>query len=261
LPEALEAEVNSRQELIKRELAPLPEGAWAGVYFSQDGPTAGTQLVWAPAAGFVIRWSTCSYGWRARVNYGRAVFQGGHLKLAPELSGAGGNVYDGPAEFVPVLWGEQHYLIPTERLISFSHAAKNVENNPPEIETFLIKEGDRDRRREGLPGVPPEYRKHLHGKPIIASISQVKPQPRPEGQKLSLNVGRAEGVGAGMKFYASFPKAIYMLVEVTEVEEHTSVAYVITSGYRNYSGRAVRPRVGWRLTSRAPRGASTYYPG
>jgi hypothetical protein len=73
-------------------------------------------------------------------------------------------------------------------------------------------------------------------------------------------VGTANGVVPEMKFYAAAPANIYMLVEILDAGEHSSRAYVITSGYRR-SERNVMPKVGWRLTSRAPKDASNYYPG
>jgi len=260
LPEALAALVESKQEQIKQGVAGLAESEWAGTYYAQDGPTAGSQLSWTPAEGFVIRWSTCSYGWREKANYGGATFQNGLLKLNPQLSGSGAEVYPLDTDWVAVLWGEQHYLIPSSQLISFCYAAKNV-GNAPEIDAFFLKESDRQKRRQGLPGVPQWYRQYLYSKPIVASISQLKPRgQRPVGE-LVLNVGSADGVVSGMKFYSAFTKNIYMLTEITEVSEHTSTAFIIMSGHKKISGRDVTPRVGWKLSSRAPKDAYMYYPG
>lgn len=259
-PEALEATYSSRRALIGRELAGLSVDEWAGEYHAQDGPTAGTQFSWSPAAGFVVKWSTCCHGWRERVNYGRAAFEGGALKLEPELSGKGVKVYPVAAPLIPVRWGEQHYLIPSDQIINFCYAAKNFPNSP-EVEAFFLKDADKEKRRVGLPRVPAEYRKYLQSKPLVAVVSQVKPKARPWSQEFILNVGRADGVVDGMKFYLSSPRNIFMLVEVTEVGERTSSAYVIMSGHRNGSENEIRPRAGWRLTSRAPRDASSYFPG
>lgn len=257
LPEALESAVNSRQELIRREFATLSDNEWSGVYYSEDGLTAGTQLYWAPAAGFVIKWSTCSYGWRERANYGSVIYKDGSLRLIPELSGDGSNVYSISADFTPVLWGEQHYLVPSNQLINFCYAAKNADNSP-QINAFLRKVGDDEKRRKGLPRVPPEYQKYLNSKPIVASISSVKTGTKPWIKLLTLDVGSSAEVVPGMKFYVSSPRNIFMLVEVTEVREHSSEAYVITSGVRGNSKGGTGPSIGWRLTSRAPKDASYY---
>jgi cell shape-determining protein MreC len=108
--------------------------------------------------------------------------------------------------------------------------------------------------------VPAEYRQYLFGKPIVATISEIKRNPQPWIKELTLDVGTANGVVPEMKFYAAAPANIYMLVEILDAGEHSSRAYVITSGYRR-SERNVIPKVGWRLTSRAPKDASNYYPG
>lgn len=216
-------------------------------------------LSWHPNVGFVVRWSTCSHGWRESANYGAATLKNGTLTLSPELTGTDGSVYQIARTLVPVLWGQQHYLVWSDRLINFCYAVKNS-NNAPEVEAFFLKDVDRDKRREHLPNVPAEYRKYLFGEPIIATISEVKPQTPPWIKELNLNVGIADGVVPEMKFWAFAPRNVYMLVEILDAAEHSSRAYVITSGYR-HSDKNVTPKVGWKLTSRAPGDASNYYPG
>lgn len=262
LPKSVEALVIHKKGVIDKELAittGYPVSDWAGTYSSQDGLTAGTQLSWAPVAGFLVRWSTCSHGWKDMINYGTAVFADGELKLTAELSEPGGKIYSISPRLIPVLWGKQHYLIPSERLINFCYAARNADNSP-EVEEFFLKEGDREKARKDLPGVPPEYKRYLSTKPIVAVLTEVKSGSKPWIRLLTLSVGRAEGVVKGMKFYALSPRNVHMLVEVMEVGEHSAEAYVITSGYRSNSEREVKPRIGWRLTSRAPADASNYYP-
>lgn len=258
LPDQLQETVDTKHITIKQALDGDPQNEWAGNYYSQDGPTAGTLLSWHPKVGFVVRWSTCSYGWRESANYGAALMQDGALMLTPELTGGGANVYQITKTLVPVLWGEQHYFVWSDRLINFCYAVKNS-SNAPEADAFLLKDVDRDKRRTGLPSVPAEYRKYLFGKPIIATISRIKPNPQPRARELTLNVGTSDGVVPEMKFYAFAPK-IYMLVEIFEAGEHSSRAYVITLGARS-SEKIVTPRVGWKLTSRAPKDASDYFPG
>lgn len=260
LPEALETIINSKQELIRHEFEAISDNEWAGVYRSEESPTSGIQLSWAPAAGFVIRWNTCSYGWRERANYGKAIYQEGSLRLTPELAEVGAHIYSPSSEYIPVLWGEQHFLVPSEQLIAFCYAVKNADNSP-EINAFFIKEGDDEKRRKGLPSVPAEYRKYLNSKPINAAILSVKPRPESGAQRITLDAGLMAGVVPRMKFYVSSPRNIFMLVEVVKVGDDSSEAYIITSGVRDNSGSNAEPRVGWKLTSRAPKGASSFYPG
>jgi len=258
LPDQLQKAVDTKQSAIKQALDGDPKNEWAGNYYSQGGPTAGTLLSWHPKVGFVVRWSTCSYGWRESANYGAAMLRDRTLALSPEWSGGGPNVYPIIKALVPVLWGEQHYFVWSDRLINFCYAVKNS-SNAPEVDAFLLKDVDRDKRRTGLPNVPAEYRKYLFGKPILATISEIKPNPEPWVRELTLNVGTSDGVVPEMKFYAFAPK-IYMLVEILEAGEHASRAYVITLGARSFE-KTVTPRVGWKLTSRAPKDASYYFPG
>src|SRR5262249_26312878 len=111
LPDALLKTVETKQETIKQTLDRNPQNELAGTYHSQDGPTAGTVLSWHPNVGFVIRWSTCSYGMRESANYGTAALQDGALSLSPELTRTDATVYQIDRTLVPVLWGQKHYLV------------------------------------------------------------------------------------------------------------------------------------------------------
>jgi hypothetical protein len=261
-PGALSAEqqstLQSRRQLIIAEASSSPANEWAGIYSFEDSPTSGAQIVWAPANGFVIWWNSCSHGWRDRINFGRVEFRDGVLRVASELGGEGEKVFVMAGELIPVKWGEQHYLVPLDQLIAFCYAARNADRSL-EIKEFFLKQADRGKRRSGLPAVPSQYRKYLVGPPIQATIVEMNPQP---GRGVfTLNVGRTAGVVSGMKFFAMSPRNVYMLVEVRDVRDDNSEAYVVTSGFKNNSAKQVKPRVGWRLTSRAPRKAYEYFPG
>ena len=250
----------SRQALIIGEASNPPANEWAGKYFAEDSPTSGARLDWAPANGFVVWWNSCSHGWRDRVNFGSVDFRDGVLRAAPELGGEGKKVYALAGELIPVKWGDQHYLVPVDQLIAFCYAARNA-GRSLEIKEFFLKDSDREKRRFGLPAVPSEYKKYLVGPPIQATIVELKPQPQPWSKVFTLNAGRTAGVVAGMKFFAVSPRNVYMLVEVSAVSDDNSEAYVITSGFKNRAQGTVKPRVGWKLTSRAPRKAYEYFPG
>jgi hypothetical protein len=250
--------LRARRELIVGEAANLPANEWAGTYVAEDSPTSGTQFDWAPANGFLVWWNSCSHGWRDRANFGRVDFREGVLRVTPELGSQGDKVFALHGELIPVKWGEQHYLVPLDQLIAFCYAARNA-GRSLEIKEFLLKQSDREKRRFGLPAVPVEYKKYLVGPAIRATIVELKSEP---GRKVfSLNAGRTAGVVSGMKFFALTPRNVYMLVEVSAVREDSSEAYVVTSGFKNHARGDVKPRVGWKLTSRAPRRAYEYFPG
>ncbi len=232
---------------------------WTGHYSLETSPTSGTRFDWSPKNGFVVWWNTCSYGLRDEVDFGKVDANNEALRLSSTLGAEGEKVYPTPADLVKVKWGDQHYLVPTDRLIAFAYAARNV-GRSYEINEFFLKESDRDKRRYGLPEVPARYKKYLVSAPILATIVEVKSDQKPS-TGFTLNVGSKAGVARGMKFFAIYPRNIYMLVEVIEVSENNSEAYAITSGFKNHNEKVVIPAVGWKLTSRAPKRAFEYYPG
>jgi len=181
------------------------------------------------------------------------------LHIKPELGSEGEKVYPLAGDLIAVKWGDQHYLVPLDRLIAFCYAVRNA-GRSDEINEFLLKESDREKRRSRLPTVPPEYSKYVVGPPIEATIVEVKLRKPTESTTFTLNAGRTAGVVPGMKFFAVSPRNVYMLVEVISVGDDNSEAYVIMLGFRNHSEREVKLRVGWKLTSRAPRDAGEYYP-
>lgn len=256
LSAAQDATLRSRRELIIGEASNSPANEWAGTYVAEDNPTSSAQFVWAPENGFVVWWNTCSHSWRDKVNFGRVDFRKGNLRVTSELTGEGAKVYALAGDLITVKWGEQHYLVPLDQLIAFCYAARNA-GRSLEIKEFFLKETDRDKRRFGLPAVPSHYRKYLVGPPIQATIVEVSSKPQ---RGFKLNVGRTARVVPGMKFFAVSPGNVYMLVEVTEVRDDSSDAYAITSGFKNHSGKEVKPRAGWKLTSRAPKRAYSYFP-
>ena len=248
LSAAQDSTLRARRELIMSEVSMSSANEWVGTYVAADGLTSSAQLDWAPSTGFLVWWNTCSHSWRDEINFGRVDFRGGSLRVTSELA-SGGKVFVLPHELITVKWGEQHYLVPLSRLIAFCYAARNA-GRTSEIEQFFVKQSDRDKRRFGVPAVPSHYRKYLVGPPVQATILEVTSQPQAAFKFFTLNVGRTAGVVPRMKFFATSPSNVYMVVEVTNVGEDSSEAYVITSGFKNRSERNVMPKAGWNLTSR-----------
>lgn len=258
ISEGLLTLVRDRWETIRLEASGLPGDEWAGDYRAFGGPTISTHLAWSPASGFVVWWENCSRPQFARVNYGRAAFTDGSLKLAPELSEQSPSAFHVGSELVPVKWGEQHFLIPADRMVNFAYAANS--GSVEQVESFLLKTADYEKERKGLPDLPPEYRKHLGARPITATLSGFGAKEERRPLKVFLNAGRAEGVVPEMTFYLSRPRNVYMQIEVTDVREHTSEAFVIMVRYTDNREDEVRPKVGWKFTSRVPAGDSHFLP-
>lgn len=258
ISEELAALVRNRWEAIRLEVSDLPDDEWAGEYRAFGGPTVSTHLAWSPASGFMVWWENCSRPHLARVNYGGAVFTNGSLELKPELPGGGPSSYPVGPKFIPVRWGEQHFLIPPDRMVNFAYAVNS--GSAEQVESFLSKVGDYEKSRKGLPDVPRAYRKHIGMKPIRAAISGFGPREGGWHPNVILNAGRAEGVVPEMTFYLSRPGNIYMKVVVTDVGERRSEAHVVMATFTDGREGAVNPKVGWRFTSRAPEDDSQYGP-
>lgn len=259
ISEELATLARNRWDAIKLEASNLPNDEWVGSYRSFDGPTISTHLAWSPASGFMVWWENCSRPWTARVNYGSTVFTNGSLKLIPKLSENSPSSYSISSEFIPVKWGEQHFLIPSDKMINFAYAVNST--SVQEVESFLMKIEDYEKNRKGLPNVPQAYGKYLGMKPITATISGFGPEAERWYPKVMLDVGRAEGVVREMKFYLSQPRNIYMQLEVIDVQEHASEAFIITTAFRDNREEDIKPKVGWQFTSRAPKDNSQFQPG
>jgi hypothetical protein len=256
LPEELATLVRSKWETINVESANSGQ-EWAGSYRSFDGPTVTTHLAWSPTSGFIVWWENCSRPWLARVNYGRAELTNGALRITPELSEDSPGSFPISAEYIPVRWGEQHFLIPSDKMINFVYAANS--NSVGQVESFLMKIADYEKERKGLPNVPPPYRQYLNRKPIIGAISGFGSRSKTWYPNVILNVGRAHGVVPEMKFYLSRPGRHFMVLSIMKVQDRTSEASVELASSRN-DGKGIRPRIGWKVSSRAPKDSWQFIP-
>lgn len=258
LPAELAALVRGRWERIEAETSGAARDEWSGVYRSFDGPTVSTYFAWSPATGFTVWWENCSRPLQSRVNYGGAQLTNGSLRLAPQLPATYPRAYPIASDYVPVRWGEQRFLIPSNRLINFSYAVNSTSNR--QIDSFLINLADYQKPRNGLPDIPPGYRRYLRMRPLAATITGLRETDERWYPRIILNIGRAEGVVPQMNFYVSRPRNIYMLLEVTDVQEHSAEAFVIRATFKDGREAEVVPQVGWRLTSRAPADDAQYMP-
>jgi len=248
--------VRSKWEKIEFEALTANE-EWAGRYRAYEGPTITTDLSWSPASGFIVWWYNCSRPGSERVNHGGAVFQNGSLQITPEVSATTPGSFSLPTEYVPVRWGAQHYLIPSQQMMKFVYAVNSgVEF---EIETFLQKVDDYEKQRKGRPGVPREYARYLGMKPISASIARVQPKTERWYPNVVLNVGKRARVIPEMKFYHWRRGGRFLVLEVISVDEHTSEAAVVTVGGINDDDK-LRLKPGWRFSSRAPRSSNQFLP-
>jgi hypothetical protein len=249
--------VRKKRDSIELEASTSLHNEWVGTYWSVDGPTVSTSFGWSPNSGFAVMWYNCSRPLDL-VNYGSAVFENGSLKLRVELPENSPGAYRMGSELIPIKWGDQHFLVPEDQLLNFIYAVNST--STPEIETYLHKREDLEKSRRGLPALPESYRKYVGMKPIVGAITEFLPRQDRYAERVMLNVGRAEGVIPRMYFYDFRMRGIYMRLYVREVQEHTSEASIFMATHEGPGNREVRPKVGWKVTSRAPKNESSFWP-
>lgn len=252
IPEELANLVLNRRERVLGELANLQGNEWAGKYRSFDSATVTTSFDWTPTNGFTVWRENCSRPGNVRINYGSVNFNGSLLTLSPERTEKSQHTYTSPVSLVPVKWGEQHLLVPSDELILFIYAVNS--GSTEQIETYLVKTEDYYKSNDGLPVVPQEYKKYLGIKPITAKVLALGANDNGGYPPLTLNVGKTQGVVAGMSFYLIGVKDIQIQLVVDEVREQTSVAYVAMAGRSDNYEQEIKPVVGWKFTSKLPKG-------
>jgi len=254
LPEEIASVVLSKREQIERDLTTLQGNDWAGKYRANDGTTVTSFLDWSPTSGFTVWRENCSRPGIAWVNYGNVNFNGSLLTLSPERTEKGQHTYTfSSPTLVPVKWDEQHWLIPSDELILFAYAVNS--GSVEEVETFFVKIEDYNKSNKGLPDLPKEYKRYLNIKPIQAKVSAVGVKDENWHPPLTLNVGKTSGVVEGMKFWLIGVENIHIQLYVTEVREKTSVARVISADTSGEGDIEIKPKAGWKFTSKMPEGS------
>ena len=255
-PEA-EAECGRRATAIDAELKPLEQHPWAGSYYFGDGLGVNARLKLAPKSGFTFIWRGC-LGVYDR-NYGVVLLKkDGGLKLLPHFENSQAGFRGFATDLIPVLWGERHYLIPTDEMVAFCNDV-NSESEPRRgmHGMYFLRDGDHEKPIAGKPSVPKKYQAYMLDKPIFATITAVGDTKEVPGcggikfrtTKVTLDVGRAEKVQPGMTFEVIWKGENYLsgTAHVTTVDEHTSQAEY----KQTLSGTLdpPQPEVGWKLTT------------
>jgi hypothetical protein len=250
-PNEIKSKFNDKQKRIEAELTSLQGNEWAGKYWKQLGLINGASFYWSPVSGFAVRSGNDFHRGVETINYGNANFSRNLLTLSPEYLVKNKHNYTISTSFVPVRWGQQHWLIPSDKLIQFIYAVNSGDYE--EIDSFFVKYEDSKKPNDGLPDVPKEYRKYLNRKPIKAKVTNVKiNDAKYSDYTLTLNVGKSIGVIEEMKFYLINVKNVITTIEVTNVAEHTSTARVISIGTSGFYNKEIEPAIGWRFSSKLP---------
>lgn len=245
----IKSKFESRQKLITQELESLQNNEWAGEYWAQLGLTDGAVFYWSSVSGFAVRSGNDFHRGIERVNYGNLNFNGNLLTLSPEYIEKNKHNYSISTAFIPVKWGQQHWLISSDKLIQFIYAVNSGDYD--EISSYFVKDEDIKKPNKGLPDIPKEYRKYLNKKPIKAKVINVKiNNAKYSDYTFMLNVGKAEGVIKEMKFYLVNVKDVIMTLEVTDVSEHKSTARAVSIGSSGFNDKKIKPAIGWLFSSK-----------
>lgn len=222
-----DANLAARKKHIQQELDLLKDHSWAGSYYYGDGLGVNVELDLAPKSGFAFTWNGCLGLYD--MNYGDVVESGRTIRLVPQLPNER-KPFEGIApDLLPVIWGDRHYLIPTNEVVKFANAI-NAGFEPREGSwgMFLLKREDVSKSATGSPSLPLEYSEYLLKHPIDGEIFSIKNSITKESERrttVTLNVGAAQGVKKGMEFYLYSP-GLYASATVTAVNDSSSEAEI-----------------------------------
>jgi hypothetical protein len=238
----------AKQELINQELESLSGQTWAGNYYHGDGLGVNVALGLAPRSGFAFTWNGCLGLYD--LNYGEVVEENGRIKLVFKLPNDRKGFQGIAPELIPIVWGERHYLIPTDEVVSFANAV-NAGFEPRESlwGRFLLRRGDEGKPAPGQPILPPEYSGYLLKDPIKAEILSIKEsrlQNTTRITKVILNVGSAQRVKQGMEFYVYLPSAIAEWATVSHVNGSSSEAEIVEYAVDE---KTPPPTLDWKLST------------
>jgi hypothetical protein len=241
-----------RAESINTELARVDsDHAWAGKYYCGDGLGVNIELLLAPQSGFVFEWQGC-LGLYDR-NYGTVTTRTEHVHLNCELPNDTDKGLEGTyIDFTPVRWGDRHYLIPNEKLISFCNAVNSREEpRKQSFGSFLLRQGDEKKLAPGAPQLPSAYRQFLLEHPILAEVNKIDSATYSNGKggthwrttTAELNIGSTNGVFKGMEFFLVWPDE----VQSTQVEALSANSCTVV--FTQDADSDPIPQVGWKLST------------
>jgi len=247
IPDELYSIVQRKAKIFDRELSES-KNEWSGTYLAGDHHP--TVFRWSPEHGFLVTSSlhTFAPSW---VNYGRVSLNGSILTIYPELPAENKYSHIMSSKFQTVRWGKQHFLIPPSELLAFAYAAHSKAES--QIVQFYSRAEDREKLRRGSPQLPPQYAKYLRMSPIVTPIIAVENQNKP-WPSIKINSGSRDGIIEGMFLYHISKSGFQLSVRVTKVMERTAKAEVSSVALTNEGAEHEAIKVGWKLTSRLPKG-------
>ena len=149
------------------------------------------------------------------------------------------------------MWGEQHWLVPSDQLTLFAYAVNSRSGDPYTI--AYLKYDDGEKRRTRYPDLPAQYKRFLKRAPIKTKIVGIGPKIDDWYSSMTIDSGKDKGVIEGMSFWLIGQKNITLTLTVSKVGERTSEVSVVEAGRSADFDMEITPAIGWRFTSIVPK--------
>jgi hypothetical protein len=244
---------DAKREAVAAEAKQLGDHPWAGDYHHGDGLGVNILMSIAPQAGYVYEWNGC-LGVYDR-NYGAVKWANDRIELTFTFDSKNGGSKEISKAYVPVAWGERHYLIGDDEMIEFCNAINSGrESGDLPYGGFLLRRGDEQKTANGFPAVPPEFKKYLLEKHVEAKVIAVG-KPTVSGPKdsqtaaypVTFDAGSNRGLLVGMELFLCAPHESYNACKLTKVEPDRSEGVFSQS-----ASEEVAPKAGWQFSTRSP---------
>ncbi len=251
LPPEITAPYSARRDSIASTLKNVQAVEWAGSYSIEVGETWSEGFIWAPEVGFAAYRDTCSNGPRAWINHGQVTFDDQKLYLAPDRSDDEEFLLKLPGnEFTFIRWGDQRWLVPTKDLALFAYAVNS--RSGIEHEIGYLKSSDIQKKHEGLPDLPQDYKKLFKVPPINAKVTTFETLTNKWFPTMTIDAGRNKQVIEGMSLWLTGHKEVQVRVVVTEVNERSAKVEARMVSQTADFQKEVVPNITWRFSSRDP---------
>lgn len=245
------AKVGPRKELIKKDKGEGFHELWEGVFAT--GPTfnhAGPSCMISRKHGYA---STSR-----RIDMGYVKSEGNRISLVSEAPYNAWGIM--PREYVVVPWDGQVFLVEPDELIYFCNSVNSGRLRAQLPISFLLRVEDHHKPRPtGMPKVPEDYKEYLLETPITGKVVTVGDEKEDvavrgdnwlkKGVSLTLNVGKNDGVRAGMEFYPEQDSGALSGSSFYVISLSANKCELLQTGVKRQENRA---KAGLRLTTATP---------